>query len=72
MAIKHDSLDTFVKEYGYVSVVDSKGTPKRVQSGDPHSLDLVENADKVFFQGRWYSRWEFEQIVEETQEKYSS
>jgi hypothetical protein len=70
MPITKESLCTFVAEYGPVSVLDSRGKSTRLESRNETTLNAYEKADRVFFGHVWYSRSEFEQIVEDRLEEY--
>ena len=72
MTIQRDSLDYFVSEHGGVSVVDGQGKTQKLKSGDPNICDMVEHAERVFYDGQWLSEREFERIVQESQESYWS
>ena len=72
MTIQRDSLDYFVSEHGTVSVVDAQGETQKLKSGDPNLCNLVERADRVFYDGQWHSERDFERIVAESQETYWS
>lgn len=72
MTMQRDSLDYFLSDHSAVCVVDAQGRTQRLKSGDPNICNLVEHAERIFYGGQWHSEREFERIVHESQEAYSS
>ena len=72
MTIQRECLEYFVSDHGTVSIVDAQGRTQKLKSSDPKLCELVENAERVFYGGQWYSEREFERIVQESQESYWS
>jgi hypothetical protein len=65
MAITNEKLCEFVSEHGPVSIVDPRGTTNRLEANNANVPGVLESAERVFYEGQWYSRQEFEQIVED-------
>ena len=65
MAINNELLCKFVNEHGPVSIVDPRGTTKRLEAYNAIVLGILEEAERVFYGDPWYTLQEFEHIVEE-------
>lgn len=63
MTISHETVSAFVRECGPVSVLDTTGKVRRLNSGEPDWFDLIERADRFQFSGKWYTRREFEKLI---------
>jgi hypothetical protein len=72
MQIDYGILLRFVRDDGDVSVLDSQGRTRKLQSGDPDSFDLVEKADRFLFEGVWFTRAEFKRIIRQRMRRSST
>ena len=54
-----------MREHGDVEIRDNKGQTHRLKSGEVDVWDLAEKADRFRWNGRWYDRHTFEQIVDD-------
>ncbi len=64
MAIDYERLLEFVRKHGDVSILDTTGATRKLSTGDPDVWDLCKKADKFLYNGKWYSRAEFEKTLE--------
>ena len=70
MTITMEELNQFIREHGSVSMVDIRGTTRRLEGDSRDSYDLFESAERIFYGGQWYSRLEFKQVLEESIDDY--
>ncbi len=61
MPINFQSVREFVRTHGDVIVTVSKPEIKILKNGEVDTIDLVEKATDFFFQGKHYTRQEFEE-----------
>lgn len=59
----YGKLSQFVRDHGSVTVL-SAGTESKLRSGDLDSIDLVEKAEKFQFGGKWYTKADFEKLID--------
>ena len=60
------TLMAFVTKHGNLKIIDRSGTTRMLQPGVPDSFDLAEKADRFFFGERWYTRAEFQKLMDES------
>lgn len=63
MAISYRTISEFVRQHGSVSIVDTEGKTRQLTTGDPDVFGLIENANRFLFNGRSYTRDEFESLL---------
>jgi hypothetical protein len=59
----YGKLRKFVSAHGSVTVI-SSGKERKLNSGDLDSIDLVEKAERFLHEGKWYTKVEFEKLVD--------
>jgi hypothetical protein len=64
MDISLENLRRFVRDYGVVNVIDSTGKVRKLSDGEPDIWELIQIADRFHFAGAWYSRAEFENLMD--------
>ena len=64
MKATYETVTAFARKHGTVKILDAQGKTRILPSGDPDSTELVEKADKFWFQDKWYKRGEFETLLE--------
>ena len=64
MRATYESLTKFVQKHGAVTVLDSQHRARELPSGEADIHDVVEKADRFVFQGKWYSRGDFEALLD--------
>jgi hypothetical protein len=72
MKIDDGVLLRFVNDNGDVSVIDSEGKVRRLQSGDPDSFHFAEKADRFLFEETWYTRAEFKRLIRQRMRRSSN
>jgi hypothetical protein len=65
MDVTYENLNAFVQAHGSVTVLDTQGRAIRLPSGEADTFDVIAKADRFVFGGRWYSRGEFEALMEQ-------
>lgn len=65
MNITYENLNAFAQKHGTVSYLDAQSSTRKLTSGDPDSFDLVAKANWFLFDGKWYSRTDFERLMDE-------
>jgi hypothetical protein len=66
MKITPENIRKFVLAHGDVNILDTGGKTLRLRNGDPDFFDLVEKADRFQYNNRWYTRPEFEKLLDAT------
>jgi hypothetical protein len=61
-AMDFGKLRRFVRTHGAVTVF-SSGKERRLGSGDLDTIDLVEKAERFVYEGKSYTKAEFEKLV---------
>ena len=56
-------LGRFVRRYNDVKVF-SSGKERKLKSGDPDLVELVEKAERFEYEGKSYTKAEFEALVD--------
>ena len=64
MEITFENLRGFARDYGAVSIMDSTGKVRRLFDGEPDVWELIRKADRFHYAGAWYSREDFEQLMD--------
>jgi len=67
MPIDYRKLSAFVRKHGSVVILARRGRTRRLKSGDFDVFDLIEKADKFRFEGKMYTRAEFENLLDESE-----
>ncbi len=62
-ALNYVKLRKFVRENGEVWVFRS-GKERKLENGEPDIIDLVEKAEKFRFGGKFYTKNEFERLID--------
>jgi hypothetical protein len=65
--ISLDRLRTFVIKHGDIKVVDRTGHTRMLQPDVPDIFDLIDKADRFFYEGRWYTREGFQRLLIEAE-----
>lgn len=65
----YDTVSAFARKRGSVTVLDSQGKARKLPSGDKDVFDLIEKADRFMFEARWYTREEFEALMDEAENR---
>jgi len=64
MDATYENLSAFVRKHGSVTILDTQGSATKLPDGDPDVLDVIDKADRFLFDGKWYSRNEFELFMD--------
>jgi hypothetical protein len=64
MTANYESVHRFVLKHGNVEIRDSAGKVRKLADGTADSWDLVDQANSFKFDGKWYSRNQFEELME--------
>lgn len=64
MTATYENLTDFVRKHGSIKVVDTRGRTRKLPCGEPDIYDVIDKADRFEFDGRWYSRSEFETLMD--------
>lgn len=64
MDATYENLSAFVRKHGSVTILDTQGRATKLPDGDPDVLDVIDKADRFVFDGKWYSRNEFELFMD--------
>jgi hypothetical protein len=64
MKITHETVSAFARKNGTVTIMDTLGRATVLPSGERDSIGLVDEADRFQFQGKWYTRGEFEKVLD--------
>jgi hypothetical protein len=64
MEATYENLREFVRTHGSVIVLDTQGRARKLPSGEPDIFDVIANADRFVFDDKWYSRKDFEHLME--------
>lgn len=65
MDATYDSLRAFVRKHGPITILDTQGRARKLPSGETDILDVIDKADRFVFEGKWYSRNEFESLMDQ-------
>lgn len=65
MDATYENLTTFVRKHGSVTILDTQGRARKLPSGEIDVLDVIDRADRYVFVGKWYSRNEFEALMDQ-------
>jgi len=68
MDATYENLSAFVRKHGSVTILDTQGRARKLPSGETDVFDVVDKADRFVFEGKWYSRNEFEALMNQLQE----
>ncbi len=63
MGATYENLSAFVRKHGSVTILDTQGRARKLPSGETDVLDVIDKADRFVFEGKWYSRNEFESLM---------
>ncbi len=64
MALTYEKVSEFARKHGkVVSLIPSREV-RILPSGEPDSIHLVENAASFLFEGKPYSKDEFEKLID--------
>jgi len=70
MALKYEDIHRFVKENGDVKAFAEKGAVTLLKSGEIDSVAFFErDADRFQYEGRSYTREQFERLLEQRKPK---
>jgi len=64
MDATYENLGEFVRKRGSVTILDTHGRARKLPSGETDVLDVIEKADRFVFESKWYSRKEFETLMD--------
>lgn len=64
MDATYENVSMFVGRCGSVTILDTQGRARKLPNGEPDSHEIIEKADRFVFGDRWYSREEFESLME--------
>lgn len=64
MEATYDNLSAFVRKHGSITILDTQGRARKLPSGESDVLDVIDKADQFLFDGKWYSRTEFESLMD--------
>jgi hypothetical protein len=64
MDATYENLHAFVRKHGSVTVLDAQGKARELPNGDPDIFDIIAKADRFLFAGKWYSRNDFERLMD--------
>jgi hypothetical protein len=59
----YKNLHAFAREHGSVTILDTEGRARKLPGGEPDVFDVIDKADRFVFEGKWYSRKEFEALM---------
>jgi hypothetical protein len=67
MEITLETLHKFARQYaqGPISIVDSTGTTRKLQDGQPDVWELAQKADQFWYAGALYRRADFARLMED-------
>ena len=65
MDTTYDNLRAFVRKHGAITILDTQGRARKLPSGEADVLDVIDKADRFLFEGKWYSRTEFESLMDQ-------
>jgi hypothetical protein len=65
MDVTYDNLSEFVRTHGSVTVLDTQRRARALPGGGADTFDVIAKADRFVFEGRWYSRTEFEILMDQ-------
>lgn len=65
MDATYENLSAFVRKHGSVTILDTRGRARKLPSGETDVLDVIDKADRFVFEGKWYSRNEFEALMDQ-------
>ncbi len=65
MDATYENLNAFVRKHGSVTILDTQGRARKLPSGERDVLDVIDKADRCVFEGKWYSRNEFEALMDQ-------
>jgi hypothetical protein len=71
MEITYWNVMRFARNNGDVTVNDSRGKSRLLQSGERDSFDLVEKADAFMFKEKWYNRADFQKLLDDASSQKS-
>jgi hypothetical protein len=61
----YENLSAFVRKHGAITILDTQGRARKLPSGETDVLDVIDKADRFVFEGKWYSRSEFESLLDQ-------
>jgi hypothetical protein len=61
----YENLSAFVRKHGAITILDTQGRARKLPSGETDMHDVIDKADRFVFAGKWYSRSEFESLMEQ-------
>ena len=65
MDVTYENLNAFVRRRGSVTVLDTQRRARVLPAGGTDTFDVIAKADRFVFEGRWYSRTEFEILLDQ-------
>ncbi len=65
MSATYANLRAFVRKHGSVTILDTQRRARKLPSGETDVLDVIDKADRFVFEGKWYSRNEFEALMDQ-------
>jgi len=69
MDANYDNLSAFVRRHGSITILDTRNRARKLPTGALDLLDVIDKADRFVFEGKWYSREEFESLMDRDQEQ---
>ena len=63
MRADYESVSRFVTKHGSVTMYDNQRNARTIADGGPDLFDFVEKADQFVYNGKTYSRAEFEVLL---------
>lgn len=64
MDATYENLHAFMRKRGSVVVLDTQGRARKLPNGEPDTFDVIAHADRFVFDDRWYSREDFERLMD--------
>ncbi len=65
MTATYGHLHSFVRKNGKVKVLDTQGRARILPSGEEDIFGVIEKADRFWFRDKWYSRSDFEALMDQ-------
>lgn len=69
MDATYENLIVFVRKNGSVTILDTQGRARKLPGGEPDVFDVIDKADRFVFEGTWYSRKDFESLMDKMQQE---
>ncbi|HVB59054.1 MAG TPA: hypothetical protein VNE63_21825 [Candidatus Acidoferrales bacterium] len=66
MNLTYENLTAFVRKHESVTILDTQGRARKLPSGETDVLDVIGKADRFVVEDKWYSRDEFEALMDQS------